>query len=137
MTAQNHDETSASDFEKRLLEMEIRATNWVNSQLSSLNDAQKIEYDRRLSIAYSLIEPYQLTKKELASARAVSKSVADGFGYLFLGFILLIFLGSYIPKIIFYILSFCSFRKFLHPIFMTIIILIYMFHFKNIMIKIR
>ena len=94
MTAQNHDETSASDFEKRLLEMEIRASNWVNSQLSSLNDAQKIEYDRRLSIAYSLIKPYQLTKKELASARAVSKSIADGFGYLFLGFILLIFLKS-------------------------------------------
>ena len=67
MEEHNHEEALESDFEKRLLEMELRAANWINSQLSSLNDAQKVEYDRRLSVAYSLIEPYRLSKKELAS----------------------------------------------------------------------
>jgi hypothetical protein len=94
MEEHNHEEALESDFEKRLLEMEIRAANWINSQLSSLNDAQKVEYDRRLSVAYSLIEPYRLSKKELASARTSSKVIGEVFGYFFLGFIILVIAKS-------------------------------------------
>jgi hypothetical protein len=94
MEEHNHEEALESDFEKRLLEMEISAANWINSQLSSLNDAQKVEYDRRLSVAYSLIEPYRLSKKEQASARASSKVVGEVFGYFFLGFIILVIAKS-------------------------------------------
>ena len=99
MEEHNHEEALESDFEKRLLEMEIRAANWINSQLSSLNDAQKVEYDRRLSVAYSLIEPYRLSKKELASARTSSKLIGEQLGYVYVAAITVVIATSVVELV--------------------------------------